>query len=255
MSIVRLFLYISLFCIQLSCNSQNKTINQGVVTYKKRYVDKQTNSVSTHPYERDRKVWFHDSLIIGEGSHVNIETDQNGKETIETFVGEYTFIDLRNRSFYEYENFSDTARIIDKYLQPDSGRNKRGWDFFNKESIFNLETSEELSDTTIGQVKYKRIKSHQIVEITNPEEQKHFGKEQIQIRIGYLNCGLVSVLFSMDKTLLKKYGCPVVRLDMVSPSNNIIVIVEREIVSDKLTNDELNVFKAWKKNALENPVR
>lgn len=243
-----------LLIIFLSCKSQKTSTSNGLVLYKTRYLDQNTKKFVSGAFEKDRKVWFKDSLIIGEGSHVNIKNDEFGNLSWENFVGEYTFIDLRTKSFYEYATFSDTAQSIDKYMQPDTGRNKRGWNFFSKASIFSLENLEKISDTTINGIIYKRIKSFKIVEIQNPEEQKLLGKQQMIIQVGYLRCDLKNSVFSLDKPLHEKFGCPIVRFDQISPSNNSWIITEREFLPNKLTPEELKVFEAWERNARQSPV-
>src|SRR5687768_10516657 len=98
-----------------SIKQKEKCHNCGSILWKHRILDKTTGKFISPINDRDRKIWFMDSLIIGEGSHVDIIRNEFGKETYHTYVGEYTFIDLRTKSFYEYQTFSDTARIVDSY--------------------------------------------------------------------------------------------------------------------------------------------
>ena len=237
-----------------TCNEQKECTNCGSVLWKKRILDKTTGKFISPINERDRKTWFMDSLIIGEGSHVDIIEDEFGKVTYKTYAGEYTFIDLRTKTFYEYQTFSDTARIVDSYRQPDSGRNKRGWNFFSTNTLFPEENLRDIPDTIINNQVYKRIESFKIVEITNPEEQKFLGKGQKILLVGYLRCDSIKSGLSLDKTIEKKTGCSVLRLDQIAPSDKSYLVTEIESVSTKLTAEELRVFKAWERNAKNNPV-
>ena len=238
----------------VSYEAQKRCSNCGSFLLKHKILNKQTNTFITPAYDRDRKVWFKDSLVIGEGSHVDIEQDELGKETWKTYVGEYTFINLKTKSFYEYLTFSDTAKIIDRYIQPEIGRNKRGWNFFSTQSIFSIENLEIISDTIIDGVVYKRVMSSKTVEVKNPEEQKILGEKQLQTSIGYLRCDLKSSIYSIDRGVEKKMGCPVIRVDQISPTNNSWIITEIEFLPNKLTSNEIKVFDAWEKNAKNNPV-
>jgi len=110
----------------LSCSSAKPCKNCGSVLLKHRMLNPKTDEFVLPAYECDRKGWYLDSLVIGEGVHVDIENDKTGNSIWKTYVGEYTFIDLRTRSYYEYLTFSDTAKIVDSYFEAKGGGNKRG---------------------------------------------------------------------------------------------------------------------------------
>lgn len=246
------FLYFT-FLFLFSCTAVKRNNGSWVILIKQRLFNKETNTSVVPAYTRDIMAWYKDSLVICEGDHVDIETDSSGKETWKNYPGEYTFIDLRERSFYEYYNFSDTARIVDTYLQRDSGRTKRGWNFFSNQAFFSPE-AERLSDTIINRIKYQRLRDTKIIDISNPEEQKIFGKKQVQVKVGYIRCDLKTPVFSSDKIFEKKTGCVIIRTDYINPPGRPNLIVEIEYVRNKLTAAERKVFKAWERNAKKNPV-
>src|SRR5687768_8449347 len=88
-----------------SCSGQKKCLNCGAVLYKQRIFNKETGIFDQLPYSKDRKLWYYDSLVIAEGLHINIKKDIYGNETWDALVNEYTFINLRTKSFYIYETF------------------------------------------------------------------------------------------------------------------------------------------------------
>lgn len=243
------------FLYFFSCNGDERKVISGSVLYKFQVFDKETKSFIKAIIPGDRKAWFSDSLVIWEGSHLDIETDSTGKQTHKSYVGEYMFCDLRTRSFYEYLNFSDSAKITDMYLQPDTGNNKRGWNFFADKTNFKEEILEHIPDTVINGITYKRIRCAEVFDLTDPEHIKLFGKKYFQITIGYLRPDLKGLVFSLDKIIEKKTGYPVVRIDNIAPNNNIYTIAEVKLLSDTLTDEEKRVFKAWYNNAKNNPIK
>src|SRR6185503_1434563 len=91
--------FFALAIYSLSCSSAKPCKNCGSVLLKHRTQDPQTDRFVLPAYERDRRVWYMDSLVIGEGAHVDIENDKLGNSIWKTYVGEYTFIDLRTKSY------------------------------------------------------------------------------------------------------------------------------------------------------------
>lgn len=237
-----------------SCSSSKHCKNCGSVLLKHRILNPQTGEFVVPAYERDRKVWYLDSLVIGEGAHVDIENDITGNSIWKTYVGEYTFIDLRTKSYYEYLTFSDTAKIIDHYFEAKEGGNKRGWKFFSTNILFPIEKTFNLSDTLMGGISYKRIKTIDTLKLINTLDQKGNDSTQIQMRIGYLRCDLENSIFSLDKNIEKRFGCQVIRFDQIAPSNQSVISTQIEFLSQPLTEKEIQVFNAWKTNMKKYPV-
>lgn len=237
-----------------SCYSIKKRQNSGSVLLKHRVRDPQTGEFVLPAYERDRKVWYMDSLIIGEGAHVDIENDQRGNSIWNAYVGEYTFIDLRTKSYYEYLTFSDTAKIVDSYFEAEGGGNKRGWKFFSSNVLFPIGKTVNLSDTIMDGISYKRIQTIDSVKVPHGEDQKVKDSTQIQLRIGYLRCDLPTSIFSMDKSVEKRLGCQVIRFDQIALSNQSVISTQIEFLPERLTEKEIRVFNAWKTNMKKYPI-
>lgn len=229
------------------CNEKESCVNCGAVLYKQRIRDRQTNEIVLMRYSKDRKLWFYDSLVIAEGIRIDIDKDIYGKEVWKGTVHKYTFINLRTKSFYEYASFSDTAQIIDKYLQPDSGRVEGGWNFFDKDEILNRKTLIDIPDTIINGITYKRMKS------TRDTRTDMEGEVNLTT-IGYFRCDKKNSLFTIDRPLIKQVGCPLVKIENEGKGTIPWNSFEIEFLEEKLTPAEIKVFKAWQKNAIKNPA-
>jgi hypothetical protein len=230
----------------VSCSAQKTCLNCGSVLFKTRIFNSQTKEFETAKYSRDRMLWYKDSLIIAELFRVNIVEDPYGQEKWDAVVYGYTFIDLRTRSFYDYASFSDTARILDKYVQPDTGRVKGGWNFFDDRVVIYRENMESLPDTIIEGITYKRVKSFNVFKTENGEEKV--------LQFGYFRCDKRNSFFFVDRLLSKQLGCPLIRDDYINVAKQIWLSHKIEFLNKKLTSEEIKVFNAWEQNAKKNPV-
>ncbi|HMH23009.1 MAG TPA: hypothetical protein VK563_14580 [Puia sp.] len=194
----------------------------------------------------DLRIWYMDSFVIEEIKGISIFVDPKGIETRKLSTEFYTFIDLRSKSFYDYKTFSDTARIIKKYTQPDSVAVFGGWNFYAPHSFHITEPIGKLADTIIKNISYKRVRLVNTIESkTGPWK---------QITICYLLCGK-KTLVRIDNQLSAKMGCPIVRYDIQpTPQDRASLSTEIEFTANTLNPEELKVFNAWEKNMKLNPV-
>jgi len=247
---IHLILFEFTIFLLLSCAGNKHCNNCGSVLYKMRTCNSQTHESVLTKYSKDRKLWFRDSLVIGEVIQVNTNTIHEGAEVRETWEGivaGYVFMDLRKKSYYEYASFSDTARLIDKYRQPDTGEVKGGWKFFSKNNIINSENLESLPDTVMDGITYRRVKSYII-----------YTTEKSYVRVnqtGYLRCDKKNSVFRIDNPFSEKMGCPLVREDLIDSTKQQGISFDTEFLPGKLTPAELKVFTAWERNARNNPVK
>ena len=242
----RVFFVVSVLFFFESCCIQKRNTNGGSVLQKRRLYDYSKKNFELPPYNKDRKLWYKDSLIIAELFRIDIEEDNNGHETWKAVIYGYTFIDLRTKSFYDYTTFSDTARIVDKYTQPDTGRVKGGWNFFDNRPVIYPENLETLPDTVIENISYKRVKSSRVFKTGQVDENV--------FQVGYFRYDKKNSFFFLDKPLSKQIGYPMVRVDHLTPSRQTWIMTEIEFLPDQLTKEEIKVFDAWQKNAKNNPV-
>ncbi len=229
-----------------SCKAQNNYKNAGVVIHKTRTYDALSDSFVLPKYIKDFKVWHKDSLIIEEANHLSIHTDPYKNETWEFILDKYIFIDLRTKSFYEYSSFSDTATLLRKYIQDDTVHIDGGWNFYAYTQLVPDYNPENLPDTIINNISYKRFKRSRKVSTEDGEKTSIF--------IGYLRCDKKSSIFQFDKAFSEKMGCPLVMFESKIIPKTTWVKAQLEFASDKLTPEELKVFSAWEKYAKKNPV-
>lgn len=223
----------------ISCNAQIPVQNSNLVLLKKRLFDLKTGESIFPRYERDRKYWYYDSCAIIENLHLYINEDPIGKETWEMLIDNYTFVDFRTKSFFIISSFSDTANIQEKFTQPDTGRVKGGWHFFTKESLFSNNVYEFLSDTTINQIVYKRIKGFMY--------NKALKAPTKDLIIGYMRCDIKNLPFSMDPVMSRITGCSLIRIDIIGENATKGISSEYEYISSSLTAKDLATFKVIRK--------
>jgi hypothetical protein len=225
-----------------SCDNRMHLSNSGVVVCKRQFFD--TTAVPLHPvFTHSFKIWYKDSLAIEEIMLAKINTDINGKQTIKSLVEHYTFIDLRSDSFYEYQNFSDTAKITKKYYQPDSISVDGGWNFYGNNNFNYKDAPENLADTIINGISYKRVKFN-----------RSLGNESL-ITIGYFRCDKKGSMFQFYKPYSEKIGCPMVKVyDFPVRKLQGPILTEVDFLSDTLSLQEQKIFEAWERNAKQNPV-
>jgi len=234
-----------LFCIMIFniASSQN-----GCVIFKPRFYDTVNSRFVLSRYQRDTKKWFKDdSTLIVEVPGVNMLTDEYGKETFNTFIHKYIFIDLRNRLFYEYKSFSDTATLIAKYFQPDSIKGST-FNFWAYNSFLKLENTYPITDTVVNGVLCKRFAENKLLSDSVTKNDK-------SIYTYYVNCSEKNTFFTLFKKLTEVTGCPILYTTWYWPDKNLTIANEIEYVSKCLTKEELKVFTAWERNAKEHPIK
>ena len=240
------------FCsLSLSCSVQKNKAQYscGIIKYALKKFDKQTNEyITDETFWQNPRIWYKDSLAIEEIKGVTIQQEANGKETRSVAVMHFTFIDIPSRSLYEYTSFSDTARLLRKYTQPDSVIVPGGWTFYAPAKEYpGYDLPETMSDTSINGVLYRRMR----IKYTNPS----LPWQAKQIYVAYFRCDKKDqMIFSLVKDFGEKLGCPCTRLDEMVPSDVISLSQQIEFVADKLTAEEIKVFDTWEKNAKNNPV-
>ena len=195
---------------------------------------------------RELKFLFKDSTIIAERDKLTMITNQaTGERRESVSVIGYTFIDLRTKSFYMYENFSDTARIEKSYKQPVDGKPEGGWTFFMKPSP-KPSNSISLPDTTVDGTTYKRVKSYHPWDIG--------GKDTAYWKVQYFDCNNKTPFLFVGQVEGAPEGCVMTISESYMLRNNLWLYDMIEVVSTRLTLEEEKVFDAWKKNAERNPA-
>lgn len=211
----------------------------GVAFFRYRIYNPELKTFIMPRYEKDIKYLFYDSMIIAERHGLYSHTDANKKETWRREVIGYTFIDFRTQSFYDYRNFSDTARIILSVRQPPEGRVHGGWTFFLPPRV--PDKSIPLPDTVVDGNRYQRLKGiFQIGDTIHSETQFYVSEQERPVAY-------------YGKTMANGKKVSLIRIHSQTlawnPTYNTM-----DITSRNLSKKELKVFAVWKRNARKTPV-
>lgn len=195
-------------------------------------------------WDYSQKLWYQDSLAIEEVRYIKIATDSKNNTVKEYPIMNFRFNDLRKRTVYEYQNLSDTAKLIRKYSFDDTSiQMTGGWNFKHIRNWGHNGPATHLPDTIIDNVIYNR---------------KSFfrGDEKFPyIMICYFRCDKKETIFTLDPFISKEIGCPLVKMYHYSPINKgMHIFSEVKIFANKFTPEEQKVFDTWKKYAEDNPV-
>ena len=238
--------YILFLFFICGCNPLKTQLSQligGKITNSVSFYDGKKQSFVEDVVLGDNAIYFRDSLIIQGARESNIINDGLGGRSISTYFYQYTFVDLKTRSFYDYSSFSDTAKLLRKYWQPDSLQGVV-WNFYYNPYFEVVDNNYPLSDTTINKKKYKRFTWQQIY----PD------KKDTLVRIVYADCSK-KTMFQYFKNFSEKIGCPVIRIDQMGLiPRKYLMKYEIKFDADTLTPYQHKVFDAWEKYAKEHPV-
>jgi len=239
------FLTFLFWTFAIACTSQHSFTKAGAIKYTVRLYDSSSQQYSREFIFADMNLWYKNELYIEEIKSVETYVDTNGVMTRKTPLAYYLFIDRSSKSFYHYSSFSDTARIIDKYILSDTAMLKGvgGWAFYKNWDIGISGTLNTLGDTLIDNILYKR---DQFPIISNGS---------LVTIIAYQRCDKKGTIFQFDTLLSNKLRCPVTRIDFLpSRENPRPISPEIHFLRDSLTKEELKIFDAWEKNIKKYPV-
>ncbi len=231
-----------------------KTATRGMVIAKNYFYNPSSGKYISSPENSpDTKMWFKDSMAIVESIGAIIEIDEKGHETREMKLANYTFVNLKTKSYYQYHSFTDTATIEKKFTPFNKDRlliHTLMWNFFNHEIENTSEREMEINDTTINQVTFKRKQFiHSI----------HSGNENWkETTIAFYRCDKAGTIFRYGDNYSKQMECPMVKVQFIPlpplPMSS-STLSEIVYISDTLTAQELKVFDAWEKNEKKYPIR
>lgn len=247
-------LLILCFFFLVGCINKSKQCSScGTVIARNYYYDTSNNKYKTSEfYSPSTKMWFKDSAAIVKTMGFVIDTDTNGYTSTEMKLAYYTYIDLTNKGFYQYNSFTDTATIIKKFTITDSNSlqvESVMWGFYDLPIKKSEENLKILSDTAVEGVKYKRKSFVNSFQGRNDSVFKN-------TVVAYYRCDKTGTLFRYGDNFSEEEPCPMVRIEFLPlPPLSLQSLLEVEFISDKLTPEELKVFNAWEQNAKKYPVK
>jgi hypothetical protein len=269
--------YIVFYCLLfISKASVAQCSNCGVYILKHRLFDSSINAFKPFSHDRDIRMMYKDSVIIAPSISIytdiynDIETDWYAKDLY------FTFIDLHTKkfaqpaiftqdsifmnrysglTFYQYPAFSKDSFFSRKYNNLDTALRWSGWPAieydsskaFSKRYASNsvLDSIVNMADTIIDNMRCIRRKYCRT--IYKPAEVLK------SISIGYYSFNVQPWMLIFDREIDKKTGAIWIRHDWLIVGKQTWLSDQFEFIPG-LTQEELEVFAAWEKNAKENPI-
>ena len=185
----------TIFLVLLFCTSKPKMINIGIVQMKTVFYHPNGTPSATY----FNQVWYKDSLTIEKITRKYFNTIRS-KTTVTDSTLFLRFVNLRDKVVYDYRNLSDTARPFNKATLPDSVMDFGKRNYYSHKVRRIQGTPEELSDTSIDHLIYKRIQFNFI----GDDLTKGY-------KIGYYRCNEKARMFSLEKDYSKKINCTMTR--------------------------------------------
>lgn len=211
------------------------------------YKDKQHSNFVEFIENSTRKKLYLNNVSVQEIGVLSTKELNNVLVESKFHVTGYIRIDLEAKTVYKYQNFSDTAKIIDSYRLVDTMPLGNGWSFYMQNTVVNSKEYYYLPDTTINSIKYKRTVSTQY-------SSKDSAEIDYILTSYFTYDNRRDFTFCFDRAFSKIIGLPMVRNEAYYPKFDFIVKSEIQFVRDYLTKEELRIFKAWEKNAKKHPV-
>jgi len=228
----------AIYIVLLTCTSNPKMINNGIVQMKTIFYD----SGCTPSVTYINQVWYKDSLTIEKITKKDFMTIRS-KTTVTDSTLFFRFVNLRDKELYDYKHFSDTAVPFNKATLPDSMMDF-GWSYYSHKVRRIQGTPQELSDTSIDNLIYKRIQFNFI----GDDLTKGY-------KIGYYRCDEKARMFSLEKNYGTKINCTMTKFeDFQTGFAGPFATVEIEFLSDSLNNEQLKIFDVWEKNIVKYPI-
>ena len=148
----------------------------------------------------------------------------------------YLFIDSASNKHLYFMNFSDTAKFVAKSGNSDLFSKYGGWNLYSK-AEFEHDKMERMADTIIDG---KRLSRYNLF--------KARGKDHLFNFIVYGSCFEKNLRILYLPSIAKRIGCPIVRMDTYY-NGQLTGRMDIEYVSNRLSAQEINVFRAWQKRA------
>lgn len=245
----------------------------GVMLWSQKIYDSSSKDYRLGSYDLAKKIYYKDSMAIVPTTKIIIN-EVNG---VETWYGEdvyYTFIDFHakalphkqlfsldstslnkfpNVTFYQYPAFSKDSFFSRKYSNMDTAIRHTFCFFLENRKKYEKrpnvrDTITYLPDTTIKGIVYKRKQ-------TKKEADTRAGLFKAII-VTYSRCDFPQWMTILNPELDDK-GCLLPRLDwmvFLPKPQPTWISQQHDFLPRKLTPEEIAVFDAWAKNALDNPV-
>lgn len=238
---------ITLFLLVCFYKSKPQKSREAFIVLSHKVYDTSTQKYIMPPFYFDNKTWIYKNYSIREVRSYEYIEDSLGKVVKnDRVLIKYTFIDVRNRLFYEYPPaFSKKSSFFKSYTPNDTMIERFGgyifWssnDSTNQVKIPRTNYT-SMNDTIINGVLFKREYCFHT---------KYSGGKSYPAKwVLYYRYDIESSIVHMDIDFDKQSKLPVVMIEVIEPQTRQKMEVSYERL--KLTRKERQVFKAWISNA------
>jgi hypothetical protein len=224
-------IYIVIILLLSGCQANGQLQDKGQALITSYYYSKKSGKLMDSICFR---VWWDGNQSILQVPLIRFEEDAAGNRKDWVEINHYSFLDPQKNVCYNYKSFTDTAKVLKAYSDIDSVEVDGGWNYLSKEGL-RFETASRLSDTTINGENFQRLYAH-----------RKDGEYLIDFFM-YMNCDVKAGNVKLHKHLSDSLGCPIVRNDTYI-NDRLYSSLRFTFVSDRLTEEEIKVFEAWRKN-------
>jgi hypothetical protein len=239
--IILLFLFVFFY------KTKAQKSREAFIVLSQKVYDTSTRKYIMPPFYFDNKTWIYKNYSIREVRSYEYREDSLGKVVKnERVLIKYTFIDVKNRLFYEYPpSFSKKSTFFKSYTPNDTMIERFGgyifWSSNDSTNQIKIPRTNyaSMSDTTINGVLFKREYCF---------HSKHFeGKSYPAQWVLYYRYDIESSIVHLDINFDQQNKLPVVMIEVIEPQTRQKMEISYERL--KLTRKERQVFKAWIRNA------
>lgn len=218
--------------------------NEGFVLLSRSFWDSSINKYIVPKSLGSHKIWYKGNKAIRQESEILWEEKGDSIICFEERSIRYYYIDLKKRTFYEYNQFNKDCTFTKKYVVYDSmlKHSSFGYIFWgfkdsSKNFLFPNEKYYPLPDTTINNIHFKRESCNQTVSFNDTNILVTF--------ILYYRTDIKKTIFHFNKEFDLQRGMCVTKVEIIEP--NIKQCLELNYVRQKLTKEERKVFRSWKR--------
>lgn len=198
-----------------------------------------------------RHFLFRDGYLVEVIYTVNFPTMYKNDTMVTRDSSFYYFVDLRSKKFYKYNNFIDTATLVDYYQYPN--KNIVGSDLFINSVIGQTPSNfKNYRDTTIKNYSYRICETS----YTEPDSLSTANKDLRYDTVlfkSYILKGNSLPFYLSRSSFADGFTGQTTVVDRYYKKSKSFQRMEVKILRDTLTSKEEKVFAAWEKYAKEHP--
>ncbi|GAA4331508.1 hypothetical protein GCM10023184_23440 [Flaviaesturariibacter amylovorans] len=210
-------------------------MQKGTVVHKVWWFNPERKVIEPDSVSGELKYIYKDSFAVATVLRTQFD-EVNNVRHVSFPVHKYVLIDMRQKTFYDFLNFSDTAQPVKVHNVDSLGRVEDGWKMFMNDTFMYTGSMIRLPDTTLNGTRFSRLKGYRL-------QQGPDGTASVGSIVAYYSCEKKGLPLQIDHGLGNRLGCPVLRMDFVR--NGYFRYSEYRYAEDSLSKMEEAVLDAW----------